>query len=123
MNWRATVLAVLGAGALAGCGPPPPQAPLAYAKRLDESTGGISTACGLAYQVTAFPGQHQPDLAVLEATAISDARKLATVYKRNPEWIYQGDKVHTLVVDSLTLLRQCGLHQAAAALSRATGVD
>lgn len=108
---------------LAACGPTPPQAPLDQAKKLDESTGGISTACGLSYQVTAFPGRHQPDLTVLEATAISDAHKLASVYARNPQWIYQGDTITGLVRDSLTMLQQCGLGQAAATLSHDTHVQ
>ena len=49
-------LAVAAAVGIAGCGPLPPQAPLAIAKKLDSSTSDISTACGEAYQVAAFPG-------------------------------------------------------------------
>jgi hypothetical protein len=107
--------------ALSGCGPTPPQAPLGQAKKLDESLGGISTACGLSQQVTAFPGHHQPNLSTLEDTAISDAQKLASVYARNPKWIYQSDTVRALVRDSISTLHECGLHDAAAVLMRATG--
>lgn len=60
--------------ALGGCGPTPPQAPVHEAKKLDASTGDISTECGLAYEVTAFPGDHRKGLANLEATAESGLR-------------------------------------------------
>ena len=64
------VAAVAAAAVLAGagCGPPPPQAPLPQAKLLDRATSGISTTCGLTYQLTAFPGANRLDLIVLEAT-------------------------------------------------------
>ena len=107
--------------ALAACGPTPPQAPLPYAKKLDDSTSGISTACGLSDQLLAFPGNHQVDLATLEATASAKARKLGFVYARNPAWIYQGETVREIVRDSLLTLRQCSLPQAAAILARVSG--
>jgi multidrug efflux pump subunit AcrA (membrane-fusion protein) len=122
MSARVWLVSVCLAAAVAGCGSAQPQAPLPEAKKLDESTSGISTACGLSYQVTAFPGQHEPDLTVLEATATSAANKLASVYARNPGWIYQGEPVHAIVTDSLTILRQCGLSGAARTLSRNTGL-
>jgi multidrug efflux pump subunit AcrA (membrane-fusion protein) len=122
MRHRRALLLVIAALAIAGCGAQQPQAPLPAAKKLDEATSGISTACGLTYQVTAFPGRHQPDLTVLEATASTAADKLATVYKRNPGWIYQGEPVHAIVEDSLTMLRQCGLPQAARTLTQRTGL-
>jgi hypothetical protein len=102
--------------ALAACGPTTPQAPLTDAKKLDEATSGISTTCGLNYQLTAFPGKRQPDATVLEATAITAVDKLAGVYRRNPAWIYQGETIAKIVEDSLTMLRQCGLKDAAARL-------
>ena len=39
----------------AGCGPTPPQAPLAQAKKLDAATSDIATECGLTYQVDGVP--------------------------------------------------------------------
>jgi len=116
------VAAVAAAAVLAGagCGPPPPQAPLPQAKLLDRATSGISTTCGLTYQLTAFPGANRLDLIVLEATAISDVKKLASVYSRNPSWIYQGETVRSIVHDSLSMLRQCGLRKAADSLAGAT---
>lgn len=111
----ALVLALAGAG----CGPTPPQAPLAQAKKLDSATGDIANACGLTYQVTAFPGDHQAYLANLEASATSSARTLASVYKRNPAWIYQGETVSKIVHDGIAMLDACGLHDAASALSAA----
>jgi hypothetical protein len=108
------------AASLAACGPTPPQAPLKQAQKLSVATGGISTACGLAYQLTAFPGYNRADLETLEATASSNAVKLASVYRRNPGWIYQGETVHDIVRDALAMLSACGLPRAQSALARAT---
>jgi hypothetical protein len=115
----ATVVA-LASLAAAACGALPPQAPLPEAKKLDSSTSGISTACGETAQVTAFPGDHRRDLATLEATAASSVRKLASVYRRNPAWIYQGETVAAIVKDAGSSLDDCGLHAARAVLSHLT---
>jgi hypothetical protein len=106
--------------AVTGCGALPPQAPLAYAKKLDSATSGISTACGSAYQVTAFPGDHTSDLDGLEAGATKSALKLAKVFHRNREWIYQGDTVAEISSDAVSMLESCGLHRAAKQLRQAT---
>lgn len=106
--------------AVAGCGALPPQAPLAYAKKLDSATSGISTACGSAYEVTAFPGNHTRDLDGLEASAATYARKLEKVFRRNREWVYQGDTVAEISSDAVSMLHSCGLHRAAEQLRRAT---
>lgn len=106
---------------LSGCGPTPPQAPFHEAKKLDASTGDISTECGLSYQVTAFPGDHAKELANLEADAIESVRSLASVYHGNPAWIYQGETVGEIVRDATAMLHACGLTQAERALRRATG--
>ena len=116
---RQLALAALLAG-LAGCGPTPPQAPLPQAKLLDRALSGISTACGEADQVTAFPGDHRSALITLEVTAASKAHGLASVFALNPDWIYQGETVRQLVHDSLSMLDSCGLHAAATTLSRQT---
>lgn len=114
------MLATLAAAlALAGCGPTPPQAPVPEAKKLDSATSDISTDCGLTYQVTAFAGEHRRELAHLEATASVSARKLATVYRRNPAWIYQGETVGKIVEDGIAMLDTCGLRHAAGVLSAA----
>ena len=115
-----TIATLAATVAVAGCGAPPPQAPLAQAKKLDASTSDLSTQCGLAYQVTAFGGDHRKDLANLEAQAIASARSLASVYHRNPDWIYQGVTVRQIVGDSLSLLDACGLGRAERTLRRAT---
>ena len=112
--------AISAALALAACGPTPPQAPLPYAKKLDSATSGISTACGLAEQVTAFGGEHGKDLVTLEVTARSSGLKLASVYRRNPAWIYQGETVRQILADSESLLGSCGLRGAQAQLKQAT---
>jgi hypothetical protein len=113
--WVACLVALAGAG----CGPTPPQAPLAQAKKLDAATSDIATACGLTYQVTAFPGEHGAELAILESSATSSARTLASVYRRNPAWIYQGETLDKIVDDGVAMLRACGLHVAASTLSEA----
>ena len=106
--------------AVAGCGPTPPQAPLPYAKKLDTSTSDISTACGEASQVTEFAGQNSAHLAGIEGAAERSARKLASVYRRNPEWIYQGETVGEIVVDARRMLASCGLRSALETLRRET---
>jgi hypothetical protein len=117
----AAVGPAIAALAIAGCGALPPQAPLAYARKLDSATSGISTACGYAYRVTAFPGNHASDLNTLEATAATDVRKLVRVFKRNREWVYQGDTVAEISSDAVSMLEACGLlHRAAHQLRRAT---
>jgi hypothetical protein len=116
-----TAAAAIAALALAACGPTPPQAPLHYAKKLDSATSGISTACGLAEQVSAFSGQHHRDLITLEVTAGNSSLKLASVYHKNPAWIYQGETVRQIVTDSVSYLGSCGLHGAQTELKRATG--
>jgi hypothetical protein len=110
----ALILALL---ALAGCGPTPPQAPPSEAKKLDSALGGISYACGQAYQVTAFGGT---DVASLDSTAASNATELARIYKRNPRWIYQSDTVAKIVKDADTMLHSCGLQRAKRTLETAT---
>lgn len=119
---RPLLAALSAAIALAGCGPPPPQAPVQAAKKLDASTSDISTECGLAYQVTAFPGDHRRDLANLEATARPSVRSLASVYAQNPAWIYQGETVRQIVVDAVEMLRACGLTRAERTLRTATSL-
>jgi len=111
----ALVLISLGA-----CGPTPPQAPLPYAKKLDTSTSDISTACGEAFQVTEFEGQNRADLAGIEGAAERSARKLASVYRRNPAWIYQGETVGQIVTDAEQMLSSCGLRPALRTLKQET---
>jgi hypothetical protein len=107
------LVALLGAG----CGATPPQAPAGQARKLDSAAGDIAAACGLTYQVTAFGGKHRAELANLESSATSSAHELASVYARNPGWIYQGDTVREIVDDAVAMLRTCGLDGAASALA------
>lgn len=106
--------------AVAACGAASSEAPTTQAMKLSVATSGISTACGLAYQSTAFPRDHRSDLKTLEATASASAAKLAGVYRRNPAWIYQGETVHDIVRDALSMLGACELTQAEHALLRGT---
>jgi hypothetical protein len=117
---RRGLAAALVLVSLAACGATPPQAPLPYAKKLDTSTSDISTACGEASQVMEFEGQNSPHLAGIEGAAERSARKLASVYRRNAEWVYQGETVGEIVVDAKRMLASCGLRSALSQLRRAT---
>jgi hypothetical protein len=115
-----TIAIVVAAFAVAGCGATPPQAPDSQAAKLGASTGDISTECGLSFQVTAFAGNHRKQLDSLESQAMASARSLASVYHRNPAWIYQGETVGQIVVDALSMLHSCRLTRAERTLLRAT---
>jgi hypothetical protein len=88
--------------------------------KLSVATGAISTKCGLTYQVTAFPDDHTSELKALEAAVAPSVKKLASVYARNPAWIYQGKTVHDIVIEAISMLNTCGLHHAATTLGRTT---
>jgi len=120
MRVRTLLWALAAALCLTACGATPPQAPFDQAKQLDRATSGISTACGEKAQVTAFPGEHRQDLETLEATAESSARRLASVYRLDSKWIYQGETVRQIASDGVSMLRDCGLTQAAATLAALT---
>jgi hypothetical protein len=109
--------------ALWGCGATPPQAPPAQAKKLDAALSGISNACGLTYQATAFAKPGQADLSSFESTAGTEALKLASVYSRNPAWIYQGETVSKIVQDAVGILGACGLTEAQHALEDSVTSD
>jgi hypothetical protein len=118
----ASLIAVLSLVVLAGgCGATPPQAPLGDAAKLDTSLSGISTACGLAYQISAFPPPPAGQLTSLEVAASRQAAKLASVFRQNPQWIYQGETVSAIVDDAIAMLGSCGLPHARAALAGQTG--
>jgi hypothetical protein len=112
LAWLAAALAATA------CGATPPQAPFRQAKALDSATSGIAFACGEAYQVTAFPGDHVKDLAPIRSAATRSAAKLARVDALNPDWIYQGQTIAEIVHDGTADLRACGLRDAADALKR-----
>jgi hypothetical protein len=118
----ASLIAVLSMIMLAGgCGATPPQAPLGDAAKLDTSLSGISTACGLAYQISAFPPPPAAQLASLEAAASRQAAKLASVFRQNPHWIYQGETVSAIADDAIAMLGSCGLPEARRALAGQVG--
>ncbi len=119
-HFACLAVAAVAAGAVAGCGALPPQAPPPMAKTVNSSTGAISTACGEAYQVTAFGGDHARELAALSSIAASSAVQLASVDKRNPNWIFQGQTLSEIVHNSISYLRSCGLPRSAAVLARRT---
>ena len=51
---------------------------------------------------------------------MASARSLASVYARNPDWIYQGETVRQIVTDAVAMLHACGLTHAERTLRRAT---
>jgi hypothetical protein len=111
------VLAV--AASVAGCAQAGTQAPKAQAAKLDVATGRISVACGYAEELTAFGGDHPPQLAWIESIAVSGARKLASVYAQDQNDLYQGESVGAIVNDSISLLHDCGLSPARKVLEQA----
>ncbi len=117
---KRVLLAPLLAAVIAACGATPPQAPSRQAMKLSVATGGISTACGFAYQANRFPGAPHAQIESIEAAATSSAKKLASVYARNQAWIYQGETVHEIVRDALSMLSACGLTDAERTLRAAT---
>jgi len=110
------VLALAGAG----CGSLPPQPPAAAARKLDWATSAIADACGKAYELRAFAGEHGAALRPLERSATRAAGRLAQVFRRGPRWHYQGYTVAQIVGQAIAMLRACGLRPAAAELARAT---
>ena len=113
MNLKRLIAMPVLALLLAACGATPPQPPSKQAMKLSVATSGISTTCGLTYQATAFPGNHKPELASLEKKVSSNVEKLASVYARNPAWVYQGETVGQIVNDATAMLNTCGLNHAA----------
>jgi hypothetical protein len=104
------------AAASAGCGPPPPQAPVGQAEKVASALSGIAAACGESYQQHAF-APRRPLSASLVASATMRARELADVARRNRAWIYQGETLGELVVASSSHLKECGLSAAASPLA------
>jgi hypothetical protein len=115
-----SLLLVPGVTMLASCGPLPPEAPLAEAKKLDASLSDISTACGEVYQMSAFSPPSARELLPIRHSASFEARKLSTVYAKNPAWIYQGETVRLIVAQAISMLRNCGLRGSAAILAQST---
>jgi hypothetical protein len=111
---------VLMVAVLAGCGPTPPQAPLPEAQKLNDSLSGISTACGLSYQSTGLDSKAARHLGSIDASAAAQARKLASVYRRNPNWVYQGERVSFIVGQATEMLQECGLDGARRVLAHAS---
>jgi hypothetical protein len=101
--------------ALVGCGAQPPQAPTHQASRAASAMTGIEEACGLAYQARG-PRGASGEPAGPAAEAQSRALELASVYRLNPEWIYNGVTLRAIVALSVRDLRECGLGAAASEL-------
>ena len=115
--WLPGLLAAL---ALAGCSVSGPQAPLAYAKKINTVTGDISSACGVLEQVSAFPPPPASDIRSLQADAASAARQLAAIDRGHPGWRFDGVDMRTVVNQARTMLRSCGLESVAEQLKHET---
>jgi hypothetical protein len=117
---RRRLIALAGALALLpGCGATPPQAPGPQAHQLNSALGAISTACGHASEIQEYTNDAR-DMTITEHQAESQIPTLVRIYKQNPAWIFQGKSVGDLVVMTQTFLDECGLHNAAARLRKAT---
>jgi hypothetical protein len=115
---RRGLIAFAAAALVAGCGPPPPQAPGPQAHRLNQSLSTVSTACGHAVEIQAFSNSKRA-LTITEHQAQSHLPDLVRIYRQNPDWIFQGKTVAQLVRMSITFLDECGLHDTAGRLRRA----
>lgn len=115
---RRSALILLCALALAGCSQAGPQAPLHYADQINTVTGDLSSACGLYIQLNAFPPPPHRDVAILQASAASAARRLAAIDRGHPGWRFDGVDMRTIVDQARTMLRSCGLGSVAAQLKR-----
>lgn len=115
-GWLSVPVALV---ALAGCGATPPQAPGPEAYKLNLALSRFSSACGHATEIKEFVKDGR-SLTITERQAASQVPVVATIYKRNPNWIFQGKTVTELVQMSITFLNECGLHQAADKLDAAT---
>jgi hypothetical protein len=102
-----------------GCAPPGTPVQKIQAAKLGVATSSISAACGYAWELTAFGGRHPKGFAAQQATAVSAAHKIATVYGHSPSDIYEGESVGSIVSDTITLLDECGLTGAKQVLERA----
>jgi hypothetical protein len=112
-------LIAVAALALAGCGPTPPQAPGPEAHQLNLTLSAISSACGQAAEIQAFSKSARA-MAVTDHQAQKEIPTLVRIYRRNPNWIFQGKSVAQLVQLSISYLDECGLHAAARRLHAAT---
>ena len=99
MRRPAAQLFVVGALLLAAAGCAPPGTPVEkiQAAKLGVATNDISTACGYAWELTAFGGSHPNGLASQESTAVSAAHKLAGVYAQTPSDLYEGESASASV--------------------------
>jgi hypothetical protein len=119
VDGRGLIAAIAVAGSVAGCSATPPQAPGPIAHRLNTTLSTFSTACGHAAEVSAF-AHSQRALGGLDRQAAGKVPVIAAIYRRNKTWIFQGKSVEQIVRMSVSFLTECGLHGAAARLSRAT---
>jgi hypothetical protein len=113
---RLSIAAVLTLAA--GCSQPGTPIPAKQAAELDVATSRISAACGYEEELTAYMRPDPPGLAFIESIAVSGARKLAFVYRRDQSDIYQGESVGAIVGDSISLLTGCRLPVARRVLER-----
>ena len=103
----------------AGCSQPGAPITAKQAAELDVATSRISVACGYEEELTASQAPPAAELAQIESIAVSGARKLAFVYRRDQSDIYQGESVGAIAGDSISLLTGCRLPMARQVLERA----
>ena len=110
-------LIAVALAALAGCGPTPPQAPGPEAHRLNKALSTFSSACGHAAEIQEFTNDARA-MTITEHQAQKQIGPLIDIYRRNPDWIFQGKSVAELVQMSSKFLDECGLHVAARRLRK-----
>jgi hypothetical protein len=116
---RGLITTLLAVALLSGCGATPPQAPGPEAHQLNKALSTFSSACGHAAEIQEFTNDGR-DMTITEHQAQSKIAVFARIYKRNPNWIFQGKTIAELAVMAETFLNECGLHTAAGRLRRAT---
>ena len=108
------VAPVVAAAALAGCGPPPPQAPVGVASKVSGALTTIAAQCGEAYRARAF--DPRADLGQFDRGATASARTLLREARSHPRWIYQGMTLAQERAQARARLTECGLGSAAGIL-------
>ncbi len=89
-----------------------PYVSLQEAAKIGVATTRITVACGTADELRAFGKAEPRHLSAEDSIAVSGARKLAAVYRRDQSHIYEGESVGGVVHDSISLLANCHMARA-----------
>jgi hypothetical protein len=109
----ARVAAPVLAVAVTACGAP--EKPKAPKTAVTNAISGIATPCGEAHMVLATGGP-SAELRRLDAQALPSAKRLAALARRQPQAVYLGSSLATLVRSERSTIAQCHLTRTAARL-------